>query len=252
MRLALIVLATLGAGRQAARARVSKLGAAPRARPLPPRRPAPPRAPARVAARAARGDEQTSPRSAARAALDGLNASTKWAVVASQLAALVCYRSVGAPLIVVGMVLASALGARLKRALDQPRPAAAAGAPAEARLEPGMPSSHALVTAFAAAAWACELRADSRLALALGGGALCVGWLRVATGYHTRAQVAVGLGLGGVLGGAWMAGARAVGVGSLPPGSRAARGVSLALYAACAAALARFAARNARAFGRRR
>ena len=133
------------------------------------------------------------------------NAATKWLVVAAQTSAVVVRRDVIAPYIVVGSIGSAFVCKKLKKAFNQQRPA---GAPFT---DPGMPSSHALVATFAAAAWALHQRQYAATAAAaalwpplLLAGAAIVALLRVATGYHTWAQIGVGSGLGVVGATAWM------------------------------------------------
>ena len=87
---------------------------------------------------------------------------------------------------------------KLKRLINEKRPE---GAPFA---DPGMPSSHALVGSFACAAWAIQL-ASPLASASLGGAALVISYLRVACGYHTTAQVLVGMGIGTTSAALWMA-----------------------------------------------
>ncbi|EOD20299.1 hypothetical protein EMIHUDRAFT_242187 [Emiliania huxleyi CCMP1516] len=89
------------------------------------------------------------------------NAATKWLVVAAQTSAVALRRDLVSPYIVVGAIGASFATQRLKRAINQARPA---GAPFT---DPGMPSSHALILV------------GGVLGSAAGGGWLALGgWLR--------------------------------------------------------------------------
>mmetsp|Transcript_27343 Transcript_27343/g.89289 ORF Transcript_27343/g.89289 Transcript_27343/m.89289 type:complete len:237 (-) Transcript_27343:28-738(-) len=126
------------------------------------------------------------------------NAATKWLVVAAQTSAVALRRDLVSPYIVVGAIGASFATQRLKRAINQARPA---GAPFT---DPGMPSSHALVASFAAAAWASHLRSAGATAV-LAAAAAATSLLRVVTGYHTWAQILVGGVLGSAAGGGWLA-----------------------------------------------
>ena len=124
-----------------------------------------------------------------RSALDTANGLTKWLVVAAQTTAVVTRRDFASPYIVVGSIGASFGAHALKRLINQQRPD---GAPF---IDPGMPSSHALVATFAASAWAVHLqRAGASVALLAS--AAVVSGLRVVTGCHTWAQVIVGIAVG--------------------------------------------------------
>jgi membrane-associated phospholipid phosphatase len=142
--------------------------------------------------------------------LSKLNASTKWIVLVAHTAAVWARRDFTAPFIVVGSIWAVALAEILKKKINQARPAGAAP------LDPGMPSSHALVTCFSATAWSLHFISGDTSALAGGGSAGhalshascvavsslllavagCVSALRVACGFHSVAQVTVGAGVG--------------------------------------------------------
>lgn len=123
------------------------------------------------------------------------NAATKWIVTAAQTGAVITRRDLIAPYIVVGSIGAAFATKALKKAINQQRPD---GAPFT---DPGMPSSHALVATFAAAAWALTARDYAPLLIAA---AAYVSILRVVTGYHTWAQVGVGAGLGAMWATLWM------------------------------------------------
>ena len=137
-----------------------------------------------------------------RAALHAANKATKWLVTVAQMGALLFYRPPAAPavssLVVIGTVLSAFLSKALKALFKQARPSGAALS------DPGMPSSHALASSFAAAAWALHFRTVS-CTLLLGLSATLVCALRVLTGYHTLGQVSVGAILGGALAAVWMA-----------------------------------------------
>ena len=156
-------------------------------------------------------DELSSPE---RSPLFWLNASTKWLVTAVHTAAVWWRRDFVAPFIVSGSNLAVLLAEVLKRIINQSRPAGAVP------LDPGMPSSHALVTTFAATAWSLHLLGGGfglappaghgldgafcrGVSVLLAAGAAGVAWLRVACGYHTVAQVLVGAGIGVVTALGW-------------------------------------------------
>ena len=147
------------------------------------------------------------------------NGLTKWAVVAAQTTAVLTRRDFASPYIVVGSISASFAAHKLKKIINQQRPN---GSPF---VDPGMPSSHALVATFAAVAWMIQFQ-SLRASVALGVAAATVSLLRVATGCHTWAQILVGAGLGTLGGTCWMAlGASLTPVGAAP------HGVLAAMYA---------------------
>jgi hypothetical protein len=126
-----------------------------------------------------------------------LNAGTKWAVSAAVTVGVFWNpRRFQGPYIVVGSIAANYLAAFLKKIFNQGRPE---GAPFT---DPGMPSSHALVSFFVAMAWDNALGGVGRPFLIAS--ALTVSTLRVLCGYHTLPQIAVGGTLGTLLGHAWM------------------------------------------------
>ena len=103
------------------------------------------------------------------------------------------------PYIIIGSI-ASAFGtATLKKLIAQERPA---GSPFT---DPGMPSSHAVVSTFAGVAWALHLR-NAVVTCWLLAAAATVSGLRVICGYHTVAQSVVGVVLGALSAFCWMAG----------------------------------------------
>jgi membrane-associated phospholipid phosphatase len=158
-----------------------------------------------------------------RSALDTANGLTKWLVVAAQTTAVVTRRDFASPYIVVGSIGASFGAHALKRLINQQRPD---GAPF---IDPGMPSSHALVATFAASAWAVHLqRAGASVALLAS--AAVVSGLRVVTGCHTWAQVIVGIAVGAAGALAWMG--LGVASGLTPPGaaSTAALAIMYSVY----------------------
>lgn len=126
-----------------------------------------------------------------------LNSATKWVVVALQTSAIILRRDVVSPFIVIGSIGAAFCTAALKAAINQQRPD---GSPLT---DPGMPSSHALVSTFAAVSWALYLPRGLLAAVLLLGAAVVSG-LRVATGFHTPAQISAGAALGGLGACAWM------------------------------------------------
>mmetsp|Transcript_51495 Transcript_51495/g.154592 ORF Transcript_51495/g.154592 Transcript_51495/m.154592 type:complete len:276 (-) Transcript_51495:346-1173(-) len=128
------------------------------------------------------------------------NSASKWVVtLAHTLAVWSRPWTYTAPYIVVGSIGAVYLTEALKRIINQGRPE---GAPFA---DPGMPSSHSLVSFFAAAAWTSALDftgAEAARAVIVGAAAV-VALLRVVCGYHTVAQIVVGAGLGSTLGRGW-------------------------------------------------
>jgi membrane-associated phospholipid phosphatase len=128
-----------------------------------------------------------------------LNSSTKWIVAAAHTFAV--WSRPGAfigPHIVVGSILAVYFSDDfLKKIINQSRPI---GSPL---IDPGMPSSHSLVSFFAAVAWMYVHPTKMGNALLLGA-ASSIALLRVVCGYHTFAQIAVGAVVGSVLGPSWV------------------------------------------------
>ena len=123
-----------------------------------------------------------------------LNAATKWLVsIAVTTGVMWNPKSFRGPYIVVGSIGATVLASKLKRLINQGRPD---GAPFT---DPGMPSSHALVSFFVATSWGQHIGGYWTMSSAVG-----VSVLRVVCGYHTIPQIAVGGLLGTLLGFAWM------------------------------------------------
>ena len=125
------------------------------------------------------------------------NASTKWIVLVAHTTTVWSRLDFIAPFIVVGSILSVVLAEVMKKIINQARPKGAAP------LDPGMPSSHALVTFFSAASWSFYLLNSGAIhslsrsgceaisfALILGSG--CVSALRVVCGFHSIAQITVG------------------------------------------------------------
>lgn len=111
--------------------------------------------------------------------------------------------------IVVGSIASVYFTDVLKKIINQARPD---GAPI---MDPGMPSSHALVSFFAASAWAgvfapAAAAAGTYCSLARVGQALVLSFasivagLRVICGYHSMEQILVGARLGSVMGYLWL------------------------------------------------
>ncbi|CAE7610971.1 LPPE2 [Symbiodinium pilosum] len=126
-----------------------------------------------------------------------LDASSKWLVTAGQTAAVVIRHDVLSPYIVLGGIAASLLTAKIKRIVNQRRPA---GSPLT---DPGMPSSHALVATFMSVAWVTQIQ-SSMISMMLLASAVLISVLRVICGHHTWAQVGVGTAVGTVLSLVWM------------------------------------------------
>ena len=122
--------------------------------------------------RAAASEQRSS---GASAALRTLNSSTKWLVVFAQTTAVWSRRDFVAPFIVLGSIIATFGTATLKELINERRPD---GAPFT---DPGMPSSHALVSTFAAVGWALQVRSAVPSAILLSCAAL-VSLLRVSSG----------------------------------------------------------------------
>ncbi|KAJ1617323.1 hypothetical protein T492DRAFT_1100569 [Pavlovales sp. CCMP2436] len=171
--------------------------------------------------------------------LSVLNSSSKWLVITWQLAALALRRDLVSPFVVIGMVAASFFCSTLKSAIGHARPSGA-------RADPGMPSSHALVSAFASTAWALEL--GSGAALGLGAVAASVGALRVVCGDHTWEQVAVGLGAGVACALVWMSAGVSTGLFALDSASRVYSIARAGLNGVCAVGILIFAVRKADKF----
>jgi membrane-associated phospholipid phosphatase len=167
-----------------------------------------------------------------------LNANTKWIITFLHTAALWSrpHRYEG-PLIVLGTIVSTYLTQYLKQVINQRRPA---GAPFT---DPGMPSSHSLISFFIAAAWTPVLLlmhglASSSATMTVAGAttmtntmatplfvflslplsprtrtvlsisllwisATLVALLRVICGYHSWAQISVGAVLGTLMGVVW-------------------------------------------------
>ena len=114
-----------------------------------------------------RGSEAAVP-----AAVQKLNSSTKWLVTIAQTGAVWSRRDFVSPFLVLGAIISAFTTGTLKELINESRPD---GAPFT---DPGMPSSHALVSSFAAVGWALHLRSTVASALLLAA-ALLVSVLRV-------------------------------------------------------------------------
>ena len=105
-----------------------------------------------------------------------LNSSTKWLVTIAQTGAVWSRRDFVSPFLVLGAILSAFATGTLKELINESRPS---GAPFA---DPGMPSSHALVSTFAAVGWALHLRSTVASALLLSA-AVSVSVLRVSGGH---------------------------------------------------------------------
>eukprot|EP00746_Dinoflagellata_sp_MGD_P068350 gnl/MRDRNA2_/MRDRNA2_281468_c0_seq1.p1 gnl/MRDRNA2_/MRDRNA2_281468_c0~~gnl/MRDRNA2_/MRDRNA2_281468_c0_seq1.p1 ORF type:complete len:185 (+),score=30.58 gnl/MRDRNA2_/MRDRNA2_281468_c0_seq1:103-657(+) len=123
-----------------------------------------------------------------------VNKTTKW-VVAGAVVVAVAWGDLIAPYSVIGGIVISFVTKAIKRAVGGERPK---DAPKE---DGGMPSSHALLSAFFAAAFQDEVSAW--IGFSFLGAACIIAWLRVAAGYHTVPQVIVGLMAGFASGRIW-------------------------------------------------
>ena len=110
------------------------------------------------------------------AAVQKLNSSTKWLVTIAQTGAVWSRRDFVSPFLVLGAIISAFTTGTLKELINESRPD---GAPFT---DPGMPSSHALVSSFAAVGWALHLRSTVASALLLAA-ALLVSVLRVRSRY---------------------------------------------------------------------
>ena len=128
-----------------------------------------------------------------------LNASTKWIVAWANTIAIGSriHRYEG-PFVVIGAIMAVYFTDALKKILNHDRPE---GAPFA---DPGMPSSHSLVSFFMAAGWTTLVLSSSPLVSGLvWASAGSIALLRVICGYHSYAQISVGALLGCSLGLLW-------------------------------------------------
>jgi len=132
-----------------------------------------------------------------------LNSATKWLVTLAVTVGVFWEpKSFRGPYIIVGGIGATVVAKKLKRWINQGRPD---GAPFT---DPGMPSSHALVSFFMATAWAQHMTnsmGGSLGALSTMSAAFGVSILRVICGYHTAPQIIVGGLVGTIMGYTWMA-----------------------------------------------
>eukprot|EP00977_Amphora_coffeiformis_P027481 scaffold34615_cov180-Amphora_coffeaeformis.AAC.3 len=158
------------------------------------------------------------PKKQAPTVLLRLNAATKWGVTVA-CTSRIWFQTADyqGPFVVVGAIASVYIADILKQIINHDRPA---GAPFT---DPGMPSSHSLVTFFLAASWTATSLADVVMVqptMASWGtllgtglawiGAAIVALLRVVCGYHSWDQIAVGALLGIFMGWLWAALGRAV------------------------------------------
>ena len=135
-----------------------------------------------------------------------LNSSTKWLVTIGNSVGVWCRpHSFQGPYIIAGAIASVYFTDVLKKLINQGRPDGSVLA------DPGMPSSHSLVSFFAATGWiwaisASELVGNEALIGKIGLviAASTVAILRVVCGYHTWAQIGVGAIVGAVLGRLWV------------------------------------------------
>jgi len=125
------------------------------------------------------------------------NKASKWAVGAASSLAVLIRRDCVSPYIVIGSVVSAFGTSALKRLIAQERPH---GSPLT---DPGMPSSHAVVSSFIAVAWSLHLR-DAAATSCLLSAAATVSSLRVVCGDHTIWQSIVGLAIGSLSAWGWM------------------------------------------------
>eukprot|EP01137_Pigoraptor_chileana_P022108 Opistho-2@86646 len=143
---------------------------------------------------------------------------TKWIVTGATFVVLVKFRTTEVIHFVSGACLCALLGRALKRTIKQPRPPTAVGMTGY-----GMPSSHGQTISFfgtyiflaanhyrdAILSGLGALPSDSGRAAVTACGAAAVAlsgwvsWSRVRLGFHTPAQVLVGVGVGTAFGASW-------------------------------------------------
>ena len=135
-----------------------------------------------------------------------LNSSTKWLITLGNTLGVWCRpHSFQGPYIIAGAIASVYFTDVLKKLINQGRP------DGSVLTDPGMPSSHSLVSFFAATGWtgaitASELVGNEALIGKIGLfiAASTVAILRVVCGYHTWAQIGVGASVGAILGRLWV------------------------------------------------
>eukprot|EP00929_Paragymnodinium_shiwhaense_P043372 TRINITY_DN22306_c0_g1_i2.p1 TRINITY_DN22306_c0_g1~~TRINITY_DN22306_c0_g1_i2.p1 ORF type:complete len:258 (-),score=33.43 TRINITY_DN22306_c0_g1_i2:2-775(-) len=129
--------------------------------------------------------------------LKKIDSKTKWFVTVAQTSALLMRRDVVSPFMIIGAICAAFVTSVVKKVIGHERPS---GSPFN---DPGMPSSHALVSTFLAVAW-CTQTTCAAVQATVVGLAFVISSLRVIGGNHTLAQVLVGATLGAPMGYGWM------------------------------------------------
>ena len=157
-----------------------------------------------------------------------VNESTKFIVSGACLAVLLTHPNVPVCWCLSGSVFNSLNSKLLKRLINESRPEGAT------KLDPGMPSSHAQSLAFLSTYAALATGASGALGpwgAAAGAATVALGvflaWLRVALGYHTWPQVAVGYGVGVANALLW----QRLGAASVLPACATSPGVRAAVWA---------------------
>lgn len=132
-----------------------------------------------------------------------LNSNTKWLVTIGNTIGVWSRKSFQGPFIIAGAIASVYLTDVL---INQSRP------DTSVLVDPGMPSSHSLVSFFLAVGWIGAISESGLSGNAEVIGKIClavcaatVAVLRVVCGYHTWAQIGVGAALGSVMGQAWVA-----------------------------------------------
>jgi hypothetical protein len=124
-----------------------------------------------------------------------LNSSTKWILTAiSTILVWSAPHKFQGPFIVVGSIAAIYISGFLKKVFNQERPQGSY------MVDPGMPSSHALVSFFLAVSLRNVLVGLDGLIFA---SAASISLLRIICGYHSMVQIVVGASIGSVLGYGW-------------------------------------------------
>eukprot|EP00884_Botryococcus_braunii_P013057 jgi/Botrbrau1/21752/Bobra.43_1s0146.1 len=149
-------------------------------------------------------EESPSPSDTTRRILSLINDATKYTVVLICFLSVVGLRSLPIAWSLTGSIVAAYTCKGLKYILNHSRPD---GAP---KADPGMPSSHATVLSFHATALCLALVWRPQAGLLRWGAATGVAmlatflvWLRVELGFHTPAQVGVGVALGSACATVW-------------------------------------------------
>ena len=135
-----------------------------------------------------------------------LNSNTKWLVTIGNTAGVWSRpHSYQGPFIIAGAIAAVYFTDVLKKMINQSRP------DTSVLVDPGMPSSHSLVSFFLAVGWIGAIGASGlvgnaevigKISLAISAATVAV--LRVVCGYHSWAQIGVGAVLGSAMGQAWV------------------------------------------------